>query len=132
MWHNGEKIIWVMQSKGMIKVLYSNSLKVALCEYCIYGKQNRVKFPFGTTRAKRIMELINSNVFGIVPMQWLGLSIYYVFFIDNFSKMTWIYFLRKRSKVFNKFQEFKSLMENQIDRKVKVMIIDNKSELYGK
>ena len=46
--------------------------------------------------------------------------------------MTWIYFLRKRSKVFNKFQEFKYLMENQIDRKVKVMIIDNKSELYGK
>ena len=58
-----------MKSKGMIKVLYSNSLKVALCEYCTYGKQNCVKFPFGTTREKRIMELINSNVFGIVPMQ---------------------------------------------------------------
>ena len=58
-----------MQSKGMIKVLYSNSLKFSLCEYCIYGKQNRVKFPSGATRAKRIMELINSNVFGIVPMQ---------------------------------------------------------------
>ena len=46
--------------------------------------------------------------------------------------MTWIYFLSKKSKEFEKFLEFKDLVENQIDRKIKVLRIDNRGELCGK
>jgi hypothetical protein len=45
---------------------------------------------------------------------------------------TWIYFLRKKSEIFEKFKEFKSLVENQIDKKIKVSRTDNGGELYGK
>ena len=37
---------------------------------------------------------------------------YYVSFIDGFSRNTWIYFLRKKYEVFSKFKEFKALIEN--------------------
>jgi len=50
---------------------------------------------------------------------------YYVSFIDDFSRNTWIYFLKKKSEVFDMFKEFKALVENQIEKKIKVLRIDN-------
>ena len=38
---------------------------------------------------------------------------YCVTFIDDYSRKNWIYFLKAKSKVFEKFQEFKTLIENQ-------------------
>jgi hypothetical protein len=57
---------------------------------------------------------------------------YYLSFIDGFSRKTWIYFLRKKSKVFEKFKEFKSLVENHTSKKIKVMRTENNGELCGK
>ena len=79
-------------------------------EHCIYGKQNRVIFASGPTRAKGILELIHSDVFGPVPVPSLGESVYYVSFMDDFSSYIWIYFLRKKYEVFSKFNEFKALV----------------------
>ena len=55
-----------------------------------------------------------------------------MYFIDNLSRMTWLYFSRNKSKFFEKFQEFKSLVENQTNKNIKVMRNDNIGELYGK
>jgi hypothetical protein len=38
---------------------------------------------------------------------------YYLTFIDDYSRKTWIYFLKTKSEVFKRFQEFKALVENQ-------------------
>jgi len=46
---------------------------------------------------------------------------YYVSFIDEFSRNTWMYFLKKKSKVFDKFKEFKALVENQTEKNIKVL-----------
>jgi len=49
---------------------------------------------------------------------------YYVTFIDDFSRRVWVYFLKQKIKVFQKF-ELKTMMENQKGRKVKVLRSDN-------
>jgi hypothetical protein len=63
------------------------------------------------TREKGILELVHSDVVGPILVTSLGGSMYYVSLIDDFFRNTWIYFLRKKSKVFEKFKEFKSLVE---------------------
>jgi transposase InsO family protein len=63
-----------------------------------------------------------------VSVPSLGKSVYYVSFIDDFSRNTWIYFLRKKSKVFDMFKEFKTLVENQIEKIIKVLRTDNGGE----
>jgi hypothetical protein len=68
-----------------------------------------VRFPYEVTKENEIIELVHSDMFGHVSMPSHGLSVYYVSFIDYFSKKTWIYFLRKKSKV---FKEFKPIVEN--------------------
>jgi hypothetical protein len=130
--HIGEKGLRTLHGKGMIEGMSYCTLDFDFCENCIYGKHNRVRFPSGATRAKGILELIHSDVFGPVLVPSLGKSVYYVSFIDDFSRNTWIYFLRNKSEVFDKFKEFKALVENQTEKKIKVLRTDNGGELCKK
>ena len=53
---------------------------------------------------------------------------YYVSFIDEFSRKTWIYFLKNKDEVFSKFKEFKALIENHTEKKIKTFRSDNGGE----
>jgi hypothetical protein len=55
--------------------------------------------------------------------------VYYISFIDDFSRNTWIYFLMKKYK--HKFKEFKALVENQKEKKIKVLRTNNCGEFCG-
>jgi hypothetical protein len=85
-----------MHNKGMVKGFPECGLEVDFCEHCIYGKQSRVRFPSRATMENGILELVHSDVFGLVTMPSLGGSMYYVSFIDDFSRNRWIYFSRKK------------------------------------
>ena len=96
---------------------------------CIWEEESG-EFPSGAKRANKILELVHSDVFGPVSVPSLGKYMYYVSFIDDFSRNTWIYFLRKKSEVFEKFKEFKALVENHTEKKIKALRTDNGGEFY--
>ena len=130
--HIGEKGLRILHGKGMVEGMSNSSLDFDFCENCVYGKQNQVSFPSGGKRTKQILELVHSDVFGPVKVPSLGKSVYYVSFIDDFSRNTWIYFLKKKSEVFDRFKEFKALVENQTEKKIKVLRTDNGGEFCSK
>eukprot|EP00794_Sanderia_malayensis_P014530 gene14530-biopygen11634 len=74
-----------------------------------------------------LLELIHSDV-GIVNIDSVGGSRYYVTFTDDFSRYTVIYFLKKKSEVFGKFKEYVATMENLTEKKVKGLRSDNGGE----
>ena len=54
--------------------------------------------------------------------------VYYVSFIDNLSRKTWIYLLKNKDEVFSKFKEFKALIENHTENKINTFLSDNGEE----
>ena len=98
--HIGEKGLQSLQGKGMVEGMFNCNSDFNFYEHCLYGKHNRVKFPFGATRSKEILELIHSDVFGTAHLPSLGGSLYYVTLIDDFSRNTYWYFLKKREIFF--------------------------------
>jgi hypothetical protein len=94
MGHIGEKGLRSMHIKGMVNGFPNFALEVDFHEHCIYGKHNHMIFPYGATREKGILKLIHSDVFGPISVPSLGGYLYYVSFINDFSKKTWLYFLR--------------------------------------
>jgi hypothetical protein len=60
-----------------------------------------------------------------MPSSSIRGHVYYVSFIDDYSHKTWIYFLKSKDEVFNKFKEFKALIENLSKRKIKILRSDN-------
>jgi transposase InsO family protein len=51
-----------------------------------------------------------------------------VSFIDDYSRKTWVYFLKSKDEVIGKFKEFKDLVENLSERKIKILRSDNGRE----
>ena len=73
---------------------------------------------------------MHSDVFGPVMIPSLGKYVYYISFIDEFLKNTWIYFLMKKSEVFDMFKDFKALVDNQTKKRIKVLRTDNGRDFY--
>jgi hypothetical protein len=85
-------------------------------------------FPRSDNKAKGVLDIVHSDMCG--PMKTTSLSryVHYVSFIDDFSHKNWIYFLKTKSEVFNKFKEFKALVENISEKKRKTLRSDNGGE----
>jgi hypothetical protein len=87
-----------------------DSNKDSVCDACQKAKSHQLPFPNSSTISQHPLELVYSDVWGPAPNS-VGGHKYYVSFIDDYSKFTWIYLLKFKSEVFSKFQEFQSLVE---------------------
>jgi len=84
------------------------------CEGCVYGKQRRISFPINKVwRASNCLELVHADVCGPMSVESLGGSRYFLLFTDDYSRMSWVYFLKFKSEVFENFKRFKALVEKQ-------------------
>ena len=76
--------------------------------------------------------MIHLDVCGPMPSTSLSGCENYVTFMDDYSRKTWIYFLKAKNEVFEKFKEFKALIENLSDKKIKTLRSDNGEEYTSK
>jgi transposase InsO family protein len=98
------------------------------CRGCTLGKNTKGPYPSSDSRSKGILDLVHSDVCGPMTVSSLGGFLYYVTFIDDFSRKTWIYFMKTKDEVFSRFQEFKAQTENLTGKKIKVLRTDNGGE----
>jgi transposase InsO family protein len=103
-----------------------------ICKGCALAKNIKKPFPSSNNRSKETLDLIHSDVCGPMPARSLGGSLYYVTFIDDYSRKTWLYLLKSKDEVFKKFQEFKEEIENLTKKKIKTLRIDNGGEYTSK
>jgi hypothetical protein len=69
------------------------------------------------------LEQVFSDVWGPTPT-FIGKHSYYVSFIDDFNKFTWIYLLKKHFEVYQVFFNFQPLVERKFNRKIITMQTD--------
>jgi transposase InsO family protein len=67
-----------------------------------------------------------------MPSTSISGYVYYVSFIDDYSRKNWVYFLKSKDEVFSKFKEFKDLIENLSERNIKTLRSDNGGEYTSK
>jgi transposase InsO family protein len=53
---------------------------------------------------------------------------YFILFIDDYTRMTWVYFLKAKSESFEKFANFQHMVENATREKVASLRIHNGGE----
>ena len=51
-----------------------------------------------------------------------------MFLIDDYTRMTWVTFLKEKLEAFEKFKIFKEMVENETYMKIKCIISDNEWE----
>jgi transposase InsO family protein len=78
------------------------------------------------------LELVHIDVWGPIHVSSLGGSHYYVTFIDDATRKTWVYCIRQKYDVFDTFKKWKSLVEIEIGKRSKCLILDNGSGYCSK
>ena len=100
-----------------------------ICKAYVVGKDPEHKFDWGKeSQASCILGLIHYDISGPMPIISMNGSRYILTFIDDFSRYTWVFFIKKKSEVYEKFTELKALIENASGQKIKILIFDNGGE----
>ena len=105
--------------------------KLNFCEHCVYGKACRAKFGVGQQRTKGTLDLMHADLWG--PSRTLSHfgARYFLTCVDDFSRKLWIHILKTKDQVYETFKNWKTMIENHNERKIKSLRIDNGSEFYS-
>jgi hypothetical protein len=63
------------------------------------GRTSRTLFPKRDSKAGGVLELIHLDVCGPMPSSSISVYVYYVSFIDDYSRKTGVYFLKSKDEV---------------------------------
>ena len=95
---------------------------------CQFGKQIALPFNNNVSHALSPFDLIHYDVWGPSPITTQGGSRYFVIFVDDFSRYTWIYLFKNRSKLYQIYRDFTKMIETQFSKPIKVFRSDNAQE----
>ena len=70
-------------------------------------------FPHDRNVSKIVLDVVHSDVWGPAKTMSMGGCRYYVTFIDDHTRKTWVYFMKEKSEVFTCFQHLRTLAEKQ-------------------
>ncbi|KAL4565728.1 hypothetical protein LXL04_029831 [Taraxacum kok-saghyz] len=102
--------------RKMVKGLPILKASSKLCIQCVEGKQSRDKFQRSSTwRATQPLQLIHSEICGPITPKSNSQKRYVLTFIDDYSRKMWVYFLNAKSEAFELFQNFKRIVEKEIN-----------------
>jgi transposase InsO family protein len=100
----------------------------SICRGCALCKNTKKAYPHSIRKTNGILDLIHSYLYGPMTAPSMNGCLYYIFFIDDCSCKTWIYFLKTYDESFSKFQDFMNLVENQTSRHICVFKTNNGKE----
>ena len=80
---------------------------------CIGGNQSRRQFPISEgSRSLEPLHLVHSDVCGKINEKSIGGAEYFLTFIDDHTCYVWVYPLKNKKEMFDRFLEWKALVEN--------------------
>ncbi|KAK9912822.1 hypothetical protein M0R45_036662 [Rubus argutus] len=124
--HPSNEIVTVMLNKTGISSLPSSNSSI--CEPCLLGKFHKLPFPKSVSRCQKPFELVHSDVWGPSPHLSIDGFRYFVLFIDDCTRFTWIFPMKNKSEVFQYFQYLCALIQNQFSTSVKTLRSDGGGE----
>ena len=114
-------------STGFLEFGYQHN---GVCHGCALRKNDKRPFHSSDSKAKGSLDIIHSDLCGLMSIATLSGFSDFVTFIDDYSWNTLIYFLKTKesNKVLDRFKEFKALVENQTRRRIRVLRSGNGGE----
>ena len=106
-----------MQRNDMARGLPNLEEQLSSCKACLMGKKVRFPFKESTWRVIKRLQQIHRDLIGpqVTPLNG---SRYFIIFIDDYTRMCWIYFMKQKLEFVEVFLKFKRWIENQSSCKI--------------
>jgi transposase InsO family protein len=124
--HLNFKYLKYMSKHGLISYKHDNNEK---CEICIQAKMTKKPFPTIHINSQ-ILELIHSDICELNGILTRGGRRYFITFIDDFSRYTYVYLMKNKDEAFSMFKRYKYEVENKKEKKIKILRTDRGGEYF--
>ncbi len=119
--HKGNHIVGLMENVSFAKD--------RVCRACVEGKMHDSPHPSKTIiSSKRILELLHVDLFGPTTHASLGAKKHCLVIVDDYSRYTWVYFLKKKDETQQIFIDFATEVQRQHNLTILAIRSDNGSE----
>ena len=98
-----------LHADGLLETLDYESLDA--CKPCLMGKMTKTPFSGTMERATNLLEIIYTNVCDPISVKAHGKYRYFLNFIDDLSRYGYIYLMKHKSEIVERFKEFQSGVE---------------------
>jgi hypothetical protein len=96
-----------------------------VCKPCQVGKLTRTQFKSkNCTSMEKPLQLVHMDLCGPSRQEGTKKENYFMLIIDDFSRLTWLAFINKKAKEFDKFKIFKASTKNQTGNRLKIVRSD--------
>lgn len=102
------------------------------CVVCCEGKQSRLPFSHIGNRSEELLQTVHADICGPMETNSIGGSRYFLLFVDDKSRMVFVYFLKTKDQALDKFMAFKNMSEKQTGKQIKILRTDNGLEFCNK
>ena len=107
------------------------SLNTKECEICLKSKFKATISREASTKKEHFLDLITADLCGPIPIG-LGGYRYFLSLLEASSRWIESYPLRSKEEVYSKLKEYIRVIENNSNRKIKVLKTDNGTEFINK
>ncbi|GJY14761.1 retrovirus-related pol polyprotein from transposon TNT 1-94 [Tanacetum coccineum] len=97
------------------------------CETCVEAKLTRTSFK-SVKRTTEPLDMIHTDICDLKSLPTKGGNKYFITFIDDCTKYCYVYLLKSKDEAIDKFVLYKTEVENQLGKKIKVVRSDRGGE----
>nr|GEY09985.1 retrovirus-related Pol polyprotein from transposon TNT 1-94 [Tanacetum cinerariifolium] len=103
------------------------------CVACNKGKQYKASYKavFAVRIIYEPFQLLHMDLFGPTSIKIIDHKYYSLVITDDFSRFFWAFFLGTKDETFYILKDFIALIENQLNKKVKAIRCDNRTEFWN-
>ncbi|KAJ9550673.1 hypothetical protein OSB04_014718 [Centaurea solstitialis] len=123
--HLSSSRIKMLASSGSLGHVTSSDIS---CLPCKLGKHHALPFDTNESKSFSPFDLIHSDVWGPAPHSSMGGARYFVIFIDDHTRFTWIYLMKHRSELPQLYITFARMIQTQFSKPIKILRADNAME----
>ncbi|CAL5338710.1 unnamed protein product [Camellia sinensis] len=101
------------------------------CEVCELAKHRRTSFPKSNYKPTKPFTIIHSDVWGPSRIPNRTHTKWFVTFIDDHTRICWVYLLKDKSEVRSVFINFYAMIQTQFHTKIQILRTDNGTEYFN-
>ena len=132
LWHRHLGYVSFGYLKQLFPKLFSESSpSLFKCETCELAKSHRVTYLTSLNKSSLPFMLINSDVWGPAKIPTINGSRWFVSFIDDYTRMTWICLMKNKQEVCSLFKQFYLMVTTQYQSSIRILRTDNIGEFIN-
>ncbi|GKE03954.1 putative ribonuclease H-like domain-containing protein [Tanacetum coccineum] len=116
--------------RGLPSMIFQND---HTCVACQKGKQHKASCKAKLVRSiSQPLQLLHMDLFGPTSIRSLNHKTYCLVINDDFSRFSWVFFLRTKDETSGILKDFVKQIKNQLNQKVKTIRCDNGTEFKNR